>query len=267
MPIKHAIKTKLISDEDFHALDYEVMGLVFSVHRELGRLWNEKIYQNELAYHCQKAGVGRVEIEVPIQVTYEGFQKSFYVDMVFDDAAAYELKVVPALTGDHHQQTLHYLFLLGMQHGKLVNFHPASVESRFVSTRLTFESRYDFAIDDQSWLELDEDSLWLRQIINGLLKEWGAFLDTNLFYEAIKHFRGGEEYVVKKIEVMNGEHVLGRQKIHLLNPDVAFKITSITKDEKCYENHLRQFLCHTTLKAIQWINFNHDQIVCKTIVR
>lgn len=42
MPIAHAVKTKLISDDDFHAYDYKVMGLVFSIHRELGRLWNEK---------------------------------------------------------------------------------------------------------------------------------------------------------------------------------------------------------------------------------
>ena len=32
----------------------------------MGRFWNEKIYQNELAYRCQKAGFHKVETEVPI---------------------------------------------------------------------------------------------------------------------------------------------------------------------------------------------------------
>jgi hypothetical protein len=38
MPIEHDIKIKPISEDDFHDLDYEVMGLVFSIHNELGRL-------------------------------------------------------------------------------------------------------------------------------------------------------------------------------------------------------------------------------------
>ncbi|MFQ5866000.1 MAG: hypothetical protein ACE5IW_12300 [bacterium] len=50
MPIKPSVQTKPISYDDFHSLDYEVMGIVFSIHRDLGRFWNEKIYQNELAY-------------------------------------------------------------------------------------------------------------------------------------------------------------------------------------------------------------------------
>lgn len=267
MPIRHTVKTKLISEEVFHIVDYEVMRLVFSMQRQLGRLWNEKIYQNELAYRCQEAGFSRVETEVPIQVSHQDFRKIFYVDLVLNDAVIYEVKVVKALTGEHHQQTLNYLFLLGLQHGKLINLRPPSVESRFVSTRLTLENRYDYEIDDQSWEELDEDSQWLKQIMISLLKEWGAFLDTTLFYDAIKHFRGGEENVVKKIMVRDGSHILGTQKVHLLNSEIAFKISSMTKDEQYYENHLRRLVHYTSLKALQWINFNHDRIVFKTIIR
>lgn len=267
MPIEHGFKPKLISEDDFHAYDYEVMGFVFSIHRELGRLWNEKIYQNELACRCQKAGFEKVDTEVVIQVCYQDFRKFFYVDLLLNDAVIYELKTVHALTGEHHQQTLNYLFLLGMQHGKLINMRPPSVESRFVSTRLTFEKRFDYTIEDQYWQELDEDSVWLKQIMMSLLNEWGAFLDTALFYDAIKHFRGGEENVVKTIEVMDGSHVLGTQKVHLINPEIAFKISSMTKDESYYEYHLRRFIHYTSLKAIQWINFNHDRIAFKTIVQ
>lgn len=267
MPIEYAFKTKSISEDDFYELDYDVMGLVFSIHRELGRLWNEKIYQNELAYCCQKAGFEKVAIEEPIQVSYQDFRKLYYVDLVLNDAVIYELKTVQILTGEHHQQMLNYLFLLGMQHGKLINMRPPSVESRFVSTGLTPEKRYDYTIDDQYWQELDEDSIRLKELMVNLLNEWGAFLDTSLFYDAIEHFFGGEENVVKTIEARNGTRVMGRQKVHLINSEIAFKISSMTRDEKYYEHHLRQFLQYTLLKAIQWINFNHDLIVFKTIFR
>ena len=267
MPIDHAFKTKRISEDDFHALDYEVMALAFSIHRDLGRLWNEKIYQNELADRCQKAGLAKIDTEVPIEVSYKDFQKVYYVDLLLNNAVIYELKAVQILTGEHHQQALHYLFLLGTQHGKLINMRPPSLKHRFVSTRLTPEIRYDFTIEDQYWQELDEDSIWLKQLVINLLHEWGAFLDTNLFYDAIYHFRGGEEHVVKKIEVMNGSHFLGTQKVHLINSEIAFKISSMTKDEEYQEHHLHRFLQYTTLRAIQWINFNHDRIVFKTILR
>ena len=265
MPIKHSGQVKRLSEDDFHLLDYEIMGLVFSIHRELGRFWNEKIYQNEIANRCQKAGFEKVATEVPIDVSYKDFNKYYYIDVLIDNAVVYELKTVQVLTGEHRKQTLNYLFLMGMQHGKLINMRPSSVEHRFVSTRLTSEKRNDFMIDDLEWQELDGDSIWLKQLLISLLDEWGAFLATNLFYDAIYHFRDGEENVVKNIEVVNGSNVLGMQRVHLINPEVAFKISSITKAEAFYEQHLRRFIQYTSLKAIQWINFNHNIIVFKTI--
>jgi iron complex transport system substrate-binding protein len=267
MPIEHAFKIKHISRDEFYAIDYDVMGLAFSIHRDLGRLWSETIYQNELAYRCQKAGFEKVNIEVPIHVTYKDFQKIFYIDLLINDAIIYELKTAQILTGKHHQQTLNYLLLLGMHFGKLINMRPPSVETRFASTRLSIKMRYDYTIDNMDWQNLDADSLWLNQLIMSLIKEWGAFLDTILFYDAIMHFRGGEENVIKKIEVMNATHILGKQKVHLLNQEIAFKISSMTKDEQYYENHLRRFINYTSLKAIHWINFNHHKILFKTIFR
>ena len=130
---------------------------------------------------------------------------------------------------------------------------------------LTKEKRYKFIIDDWEWEDFDEDSIWLRQLMASLLSEWGAFLDTNLFYDAINHFRGGEEQVIKRIEVVKDSRILGIQRTHLLNSEVAFKISAVTKGRTFYGRHLRRFLSHTSLKAIQWINFNHDKIEFITI--
>ncbi|MCH7673997.1 GxxExxY protein, partial [candidate division KSB1 bacterium] len=108
----------------------------------------------------------------------------------------YELKTVGKLNSEHEKQTLNYLLLLGLQHGKLINFRPASVQKRFVSTTLLPNDRYDLTIDDRQWFELDEDSMLLKELIMELLTDWGAYLETSLFYEAICHFRSGEENIV-----------------------------------------------------------------------
>lgn len=267
MPINYEIQLTPLSQDEFHALDYEVMGLTFAIHREMGRFWHEKIYRRKLANRCLQAGFKKAVLEFPIQVSYQSFSKFYYIDLLIDDALIYELKAVQALSVAHRTQTLNYLFLTGRQHAKLVNMGPASVEHRFVSTRITSAKRYTFTINESAWRDLDEDSVWLKQLLTQLLREWGTFLDTHLFYDAIYHFRGGEENVVKTIEAVNGSQILGRQKVHLLNPAIAFKISSVTKAVSSYEQDLRRFIQYTPLRAIQWINFNHEQIMFKTVFK
>lgn len=266
MPIESSVQTGPISYDDFHSLDYEVMGIVFSIHQNLGRFWDERIYQNELAYRCQKAGFKNVATEVPILVSYKGFVKAYYIDLLIDNII-YELKTAQTLTGEHEKQVINYLMVTGLNHAKLVNMRPHSVEHRFVSTNLTPAKRFDFTVDDEQWQELDDSSIWLKRMIKNLVNEWGTFLDVTLFYDAILYFRGGEDLVVREINVREGSRLVGRQKAHLISPDSAFKLSSVTKDELQYENHLRQFIGYTTLKALHWVNFNHSRIVFKTILR
>lgn len=208
----------------------------------------------------------KVAAEVPIYVSYEDFTKTYKIDLLINNGI-YELKTAQTLTGEHEKQTINYLMLTGLNHAKLINMRPPSVQHRFVSTNITPTKRYEFTVDYEQWQELDEDSAWLERMFKRLLDEWGTFLDVNLFYEAMVHFRGGEEKVVKEIEVMDGARILGRQKAHLLNSNIAFKISSVTKDERHYENHFRRFVRYTPLNAIQWINFNYDKVVFKTILK
>ncbi|MCD6296054.1 MAG: GxxExxY protein [Deltaproteobacteria bacterium] len=196
-------------------------------------------------------GFETVATEVPIQVSYEDFTKLYYMDLLINNGVMYELKTVKAISGEHQKQALNYLLLTGMQHGKLVNMRPQSVQYNLVSTRLTPEKRYKFTIDDREWKDRDNDSIWLKQLVENLLSEWEAFLDTNIFYDAIKHFRGGDEHVVKRIEIVNDSRILGTQRVHLLNPDIAFKISAVTKAGSFYEQHLQRFISHTSLRAIQ----------------
>jgi GxxExxY protein len=267
MPIKCSVMIESISENDFYLLDHKVMETVFSIHKDIGRFYDEKIYQNELAHRCQEMGFDTVATEVPIQVSFRDFIKLYYLDLLINNRVMYELKAVNAITGEHRKQALNYLLLLGMRYGKLINMRPESVQHSFVSTRLTSKKRFEYTVDDRLWNDLDEDSIWLKELLVRLLSEWGAFLDTNLYYDAVYHFRGGEEDVVKRIEVINDKRVLGAQRAHILNSEIGFKITAITKGDSFYEQHLRKFLNHTRLRAIQWINFKHDKIVFKTVLK
>ena len=116
-------------------------------------------------------------------------------------------------------------------------------------------------ISDKEFYSLD------YEIMVELLSDWGTFLDTNLFYDAIEYYRGGRENVIKKIKIKKDSRILGEQKVHLLNPKTAFKISAVKKHISQYEQHLRLFLKHTSLMAIQWINFNNHVITFKTILK
>jgi GxxExxY protein len=200
MPQKEVQKDP--SDDEFREIDFQIMGFAFAIQNEMGRFWSEPIYQNELVYRCQKAGF-KVDMEVPIEVSFKDFTKTFFIDLLINDSIVYKLKAVEALAGGHKNQTLNYLFLAGLNHGKLINMRSASVQSEFVSTRITTEKRFDFTIEDTAWKSWDNDCTWLKQLITDLLLEWGAFLDIHLYYEAITHF-SGEENVKKK--ATNGEN-------------------------------------------------------------
>ncbi len=265
MPIKIDNKINLLSEQQFYEIDYHITGLAYEIHNEIGRLWNEDIYQHELANRCLAAGYKKVEREKAIVVSHNDFIKNYYIDLLIEDSIIYELKAVSELSLEHDKQTLTYLFLSGLQHAKLINFRPQSVQKRFISTTLCFKDRYDFIINDEKWVDLEEEGLWLKEIMIELLQDWGAYLETNLFYEAINQFRGGEDNVIKKISIIHHQMKLGEQKIHLLNPRIAFKITALTRDYGNYEHHLRRFISLTSLNAIQWINFDKNEIVFKTI--
>ena len=91
-------------------------------------------------------------------------------------------------------------------------------------------------------------------------------IDANLFVQAITYFRGGEEHVVRDVKVYSGSRALGYQKMSLLTPEIAFKISAITGEHDFYEQHLHRLISYTALRAIKWINFNHSKIQFKTIM-
>jgi hypothetical protein len=88
-----------------------------------------------------------------------------------------------------------------------------------------------------------------------------------LYRDALTHFLGGAERVLRDIEVTIDGELVGTQRMHLLADDVAFSVTASTHRPDSVLEHQRRFLRHTPLRAIQWINLNHSQIELRTIQR
>jgi GxxExxY protein len=267
MPIEHNIPVRHLTDDEFHRRDYRVMGLVFNAHKELGRMCDEDVYREFLRLRCCEAGFESVATEKQIVLWHEDFKKRQYMDLLVDDGIVYELKTLPCLSGEHQMQTLNYLLLTGLQRGKLVNFRPRSVEFRFVSTQLTAARQREFLIDKEGWRPQCDRCAFLEDRLVRLVDDWGVFLEASLYTEALTHFLGGESRVIRRIEIVDRQNVLGRQRFHIIDDDFAFRITAVNQDIQGCQEHLKRLLNHTHLKGIQWINLNHHNVTLRTLTR
>ena len=123
MPIQVGATTRRLDQIEFGGIAYDVMGCVFEIHNEFGRFFDEKIYKWELNRRCPG-----VQLEVPIEVTFESFRKLYYLDALVEGGAAFEFKTVESLTDRHRSQLLHYLLMADLSHGKLVNLRTEQVQ-------------------------------------------------------------------------------------------------------------------------------------------
>lgn len=264
MPIHCPVQIKSLDAAAFEALDYRIMGHAYASQNELGRLCDECAYQADLKARLLADGFRSVLTEVPVTVTHRDFSRKYYLDLVADDAL-YELKAEAALANEHDAQLLNYMFLLGIPRAKLLNFRPAKVQGKMLATRLTPELRHQFAIVWERWQELSPACASLRETLEELLRDWGAFLEVGLYHEALVHFLGGTGRVEQLVRLSRDGLDLGRQRMLLHAPSIAFRLTAVTEDQQFVESHIRRLLALTDLKAIQWINLNHAQIEFTTI--
>ena len=258
MPIELQHPIQQIPEKEFHELDYEIMRMAFDAHNDLGRFYDETIYQNELDRRCREAGIPSTK-EFETKLIHKDFKKSLFLDLLVNSSSVYELKATKAIVEPNRIQALNYLFTTNTQNGKLINFRPPSVEHEFVSTNLTHEKRKSFSIDDRD-LERGNSTNQIREILSDLLNDWGAFFDTDIYLDALCHFLGGKESVIRPIAIHSKNILLGQQPMPHLSDTEGFCLTSLTKNIPAYKNHLTRFLKHTGLESIHWINFNHSKI-------
>jgi len=83
MPIEVSTQILACEQEAFHALDRRIMGVVFDVHNEFGRLLDEDLYKAEIAARCADLGILPAEREVRIRVSHQSFVKDYFMDCSF----------------------------------------------------------------------------------------------------------------------------------------------------------------------------------------
>jgi len=262
MPVVVHSETKRLSQDDFSRLAYDVMGHIFHIHAKFGRFLREEIYHRELARRC--GGFA----EVPIEVSYGRFRKFYYIDLLVGLGAVFELKAVHGLTDRHRGQLLQYLLLANLSHGKLINLDSELVEHEFVNTTLTSADRRHFTIDVLKWDPSCPGANDFKVAVTEVLLDLGTALHCGLYDRVLTHVLGGRLSVVRNAEILSDGRVIGSQHIRLAAPSVAFKFTTVRESEQQrVHDHLRRFLNHSNLTAIQWINVRHPAVTFTTIRR
>lgn len=264
MPVILTQPIKALSEQEFYDVDYHVMRLAFETHNDLGRFCHEEIYQNELLSRCKKDRL-KFETEVKIELTHEHFHKNLFIDALIESGAIYEFKTARAIDASHRVQTLDYMLLSNIKHGKIINFRPASVEHEFVSSALTQDKRRNLSITDKYWSSNAPVAEKLMATMINLLMDWGAFLNTDLYKEALCYLLGDGENIIQPIEIRSRNTVLGKQKIPLLSSNESFCISSIRNGTKAYRTHMERFLQHTSLNYLHWINIDNQTIQFETL--
>jgi len=260
MPIKPLHPVTRLSQDEFGEISYTVMGHVFNIHSDLGRFFDERIYKRELA-----SRMGGVELEFPITVSHGTYSAKYFLDALIANGAAFEFKTVEVLTPRHQGQLYNYLLLLDLAHGKLVNMRPESVTHEFINSTVRPAERHAFEVVADRWNCSIDCSEVVLQTMVALLRDWGAGLELGLYEAALTHFLGGEEQVLRKVNVRGESRSLGQQPMRLAADGVAFKLTAFNSEDNLFEQHARRLLQHVELRAILWINIALRSVTFITI--
>lgn len=262
MPIQLGAELVALSQREFAQIAYRVMAEAFQVHQNLGRLFDEKVYQSALA-----SRVADMQTEVQIDVCFRDFRKTYFMDAVVANGAVFELKAVEKLAAAHRGQLLNYLLLTGQHHGKLVNFRPDSVEHEFVNAMATLAERTTFELNDHAWRSTRGFGGHRKAMVIAMLEDWGVGLSRSLYEEAVLHFCGGPGQALTEVEVSLNQQCITSQVVALCSERTALRVTTL-KDEpaiRAYAQDLQRFIASTTLDTVQWINISHSHLTFTTL--
>ncbi|MBK8040627.1 MAG: GxxExxY protein [Verrucomicrobiaceae bacterium] len=260
MPIIQPTPTTRISQEEFSSLAFEVKSHVIDIHNEFGRFFDERVYKRELADRMTD-----LELELPVTVTHKTFAKTYQLDVLARRSGLFEFKAAETIVSKHRSQAFNYLLLFGLSHGMIFNMRPERMGSEFVNCHQRLEDLRDPRVLDAAFDSSIPGGKFFRETLMALIHDWGAGLEISLYDEALTHFLGGEEQVILPVPVIGNKGHLHDQKMRLLAPGVAFRLTAFTERLDAFETHARRLLEHTNLKAIQWANITHRQVIFTTI--
>ncbi len=116
---------------------YKIIGLLFEVHKNLGKGFSEIVYKDALEFELNENNIP-YEREKEYFVNYKNtiLKHHFYADFVLHDSIILEIKTVDCFNNSHYNQCLNYLKVSGNELALLVNFNSVSLEyKRIIRTK------------------------------------------------------------------------------------------------------------------------------------
>lgn len=264
MPIHCPISLAPLTDAEFDGIDQVVMACCYAAQNHLGRLCDERVYENDVAARVRAEGFTDVQTQIPVTLTHEGFSKTHRLDLVVG-RMLYEFKTVSALAPEHDTQGLHYAVLGGTDRVKLVNFRPPKVVGRLLRSPLWRVDRSKVVIHQDRWWPLTDACATLAGRLKSLLGDWGAFLEARLYEEALVHFFDGEAQGERRLPVVRDGLELGTHRLPCHAVGVGFVVTALSKETVAYEAQLQRLLRGLPLRGLQWLNLNHADVQLVTL--
>jgi GxxExxY protein len=118
----------LLNELHFKEETYQIIGVAYEVHNELGPGFLEAVYQEafEIELIFRKIPYEREKL---LNIYYKNIKlsKEYSADFYCFDKIIVELKALGGLTGDHESQLLNYLTATKTKVGLLINFGAKSL--------------------------------------------------------------------------------------------------------------------------------------------
>lgn len=262
MPVRCEFEIRNIPQSQFARLDYMVMKHIFGAQNDIGRLADELIFSTDIADRVSQSGM-TCHRETKIELSFDGFQKNLHLDLVVDRCGIYELKTAAKLTPRHRAQLMTYLYLLDVEHGKLVNLGSKKVEAEYVNATVPRSQRCGFEIDRRHYRG-DEA---LVDLITLLLRDWGTCLSISLYRQYVCWLNWPRIANPQSLPLQRNGSLLGKQRFWLLDSSQAFEFTSFSGVDDDYHRQLQRLLNLSSLSAIHHVNVDTHHVTFSTIHR
>lgn len=262
MPVQCKLEIRRLPQDQFARLDYSVMRHMFGAQNDIGRLADERIYSADIADRVRRSGM-TCRRETRLELSFDGFKKNLLLDLVVDNSGIYELKTASTLTPRHRAQLMSYLYLLDIEHGKLVNLRCNKVESEFVNATIPRSLRSGFEIDSRRY----RGDPTLVELITQLLRDWGTCLSVSLYREYVCWLHRARITSPRYLPLQRNGKLLGNQRFWLLDSCTAFEFTSFSGDDDDYQRQLQRLLNLSSLSAIHHVNVDTHNVTFSTLHR
>jgi GxxExxY protein len=110
---------------------YQIMGILFEVHGNLGGGFSEIVYKDAIEYELKNLNIP-YEREKEYSVNYKNIilNHKFYADFVLFDSIILEIKSSENIHPKHYSQCLNYLKVSNNRLAILANFNSISLEHK-----------------------------------------------------------------------------------------------------------------------------------------